>query len=172
MKIKERRLPGTMSAEISDREIRHRKLARRAAAEGFVLLKNKDGLLPIERGSRLALYGAGAGRTVKGGTGSGDVNERDSISIYQGLRQAGYEITSEDWILAYDCLYEEERLRWRDDILCRMDRPGAKFFDEYSTTPFQVPCGPGIDTEAAKQDGADKPCRGRECRPQRYAGGL
>ncbi len=155
MKIKERRLPGTMSAEISDREIRHRKLARRAAAEGFVLLKNKDGLLPIERGSRLALYGAGAGRTVKGGTGSGDVNERDSISIYQGLRQAGYEITSEDWILAYDRLYEEERLRWRDDILCRMDRPGAKFFDEYSTTPFQVPCGPGIDTEAAKQDGAD-----------------
>lgn len=155
MKIRERRLTGTTSETMSEREIRNRKAARRAAAEGFVLLRNRNGLLPVEKGSRIALYGAGAGRTIKGGTGSGDVNERDSISIYQGLLRAGYEITSEQWVLAYDRLYEEERCKWRDDILGRLSRDGGKFFDVYSTTPFQVPCGPGIDTEAAKQDGAD-----------------
>lgn len=155
MKIRERRLTGTTSETMSEREIRNRKAARRAAAEGFVLLRNRNGLLPVEKGSRIALYGAGAGRTIKGGTGSGDVNERDSISIYQGLLQAGYEITSEQWVLAYDRLYEEERCKWRDDILGRLSRDGGKFFDVYSMTPFQVPCGPGIDTEAAKQDGAD-----------------
>ena len=109
MKIRERRLTGTTSETMSEREIRNRKAARRAAAEGFVLLRNRNGLLPVEKGSRIALYGAGAGRTIKGGTGSGDVNERDSISIYQGLVRAGYEITSEQWVLAYDRLYEEER---------------------------------------------------------------
>ena len=47
------------------------------------------------------MYGAGAVKTVKGGTGSGDVNERDSVSIYQGLSNAGFEITSKDWLSVY-----------------------------------------------------------------------
>lgn len=34
----------------------------------------------------MALYGAGAGRTIKGGTGSGDVNERERVSVFQGMK--------------------------------------------------------------------------------------
>lgn len=80
MKLRERNYPGTLSAEESDREREHRKIARRAAAEGIVLLEN-DGVLPLQAGARIALYGFGARYTVKGGTGSGSVNNRSNVSI-------------------------------------------------------------------------------------------
>ena len=78
MKAKVRTFNGTTSPEVTQRETDHRKLAREAAAEGFVLLENKDHFLPLAKGSKVGLYGAGAIRTIKGGTGSGDVNERDT----------------------------------------------------------------------------------------------
>ncbi len=87
--IKTRTLSGTNSAAPRAYEAPHAQLARRAAAEGVVLLKNEGGLLPLAAGSRLALFGAGASKTIKGGTGSGDVNERGSVSIWQGLADAG-----------------------------------------------------------------------------------
>ena len=59
-----------------------KKLAYEAAVEGIVLLEN-DGCLPVNpkiNHGKLALYGAGAKMTIKGGTGSGEVNERH---VYQ-----------------------------------------------------------------------------------------
>ena len=56
---------GATSPEESNREREHRKLAREAAAEGIVLLKN-DGILPIQPG-KIALYGPGSRMTVKRG---------------------------------------------------------------------------------------------------------
>ena len=53
----------------------------------------------------IALFGGGAVCTVKGGIGSGDVNNRESISIYRGLKTAGAVITSEDWIADYKNRY-------------------------------------------------------------------
>ena len=41
MKAKVRTFNGTTSPEVTQRETDHRKLAREAAAEGFVLLKTK-----------------------------------------------------------------------------------------------------------------------------------
>ncbi len=155
MRIKERKLTGTTSNEPAQWEAEHRRTARKAAAEGFVLLKNEGGILPLARGSRIGLYGAGADKTIKGGTGSGDVNERDCVSIFQGLTAGGYEIVSREWIQAYDRVYEQERCRWRDDILSRLSPGKENFFEVYSTTPFLMPCGPGIDMEKAMQDGAD-----------------
>lgn len=65
--IKNRPLSGTPLQEPRPYEASHARLARRAAAEGMVLLKNEGALLPLAKGSKLALFGAGAGRTVKGG---------------------------------------------------------------------------------------------------------
>ena len=95
MKRRIRTFSGTKNPSVSEREIRNRAVARRAAAEGIVLMKN-DGVLPLKKGSKIALFGSGAGQTIKGGTGSGDVNEREVVSIYQGLLNAGIEITSRD----------------------------------------------------------------------------
>ena len=152
-KIKQRTFTGTSNPEPAEYEKLHAAVSRRAAAEGMVLLKNEGGLLPISAGSRIALFGAGASRTIKGGTGSGDVNERASVSIYQGLKAAGYEITTESWIEEYESIYQQARLDWKAEIL-RKNRgsgegSGMDFFTAYSSTPFVVPAGPdAYETDA------------------------
>ena len=93
-KIKAYTFSGTTAQEPRDYEAAHRQIARRAAADGMVLLKNEDGFLPFKEGTRLALYGAGAVATIKGGTGSGDVNSRETVNVYEGLKVAGFTIVS------------------------------------------------------------------------------
>lgn len=92
------------SDAISERELAHKEIAYRAACEGIVLLENRN-ILPIKSG-KIALFGTGARHTIKGGSGSGEVNERHSISIYEGMIDAGYEITSNTWLDKYDLLYQ------------------------------------------------------------------
>ncbi len=60
-------------------------VARRTAAEGMVLLKNEGHLLPLHDGTKLAVFGIGQIHTIKGGTGSGEVNNLKSVNILEGL---------------------------------------------------------------------------------------
>ena len=96
--VRKRPLSGTADPAPRPYEAANASLARRAAAEGFVLLENKNNLLPLSPKAPLALFGAGATHTVKGGTGSGDVNERASVSIRQGLVEAGFSLTTDQWL--------------------------------------------------------------------------
>ena len=64
----------------------HLALARHAAAEGMVLLKNEGHLLPFQSGTRLAVFGKAQADYVKGGGGSGDVTTAYSRSLLEGLR--------------------------------------------------------------------------------------
>lgn len=153
--IKTRHFTGTTDNTVTKRELENRKVARRAAAEGMVLLKNEGQLLPLKEGTKVALYGVGASRTIKGGTGSGDVNERETVSIYQGMKNAGFEITTEDWIEDYDRQYQAARYAWRDEIeekASKLEDQVSGFFNVYSTTPFRMPAGAPItqtDAEVA-----------------------
>ena len=152
--LKERAFSGTTDPEVQPWETEHRKVARRAAAEGIVLLKNEDNLLPLKAGSNVALYGAGAGRTIKGGTGSGDVNERENVSVFQGIKNAGFQVTTEDWIASYDKIYENARQEWKRSILSKTGE-GADtmdFFSVYSTTPFKMPAGDQVQKPAEDAD--------------------
>lgn len=72
--------------EMTERMERNAALARRISAESMVLLKNEGGCLPFESGVRLAVFGVGQCNTVKGGTGSGEVNNVGTVSIIDGLR--------------------------------------------------------------------------------------
>ena len=130
---------GSLQAAPSPRETAHAALARKAAAAGIVLLRN-DNVLPLDPDTSVALLGTGAGRTVKGGIGSGDVNNRANVSIYEGLRTAGVHLTSEDWINYYEALYHGARLAWKDKILddaTKVENP----FDAYAANPFVLPQG-------------------------------
>lgn len=129
----------SLKQELSEREKRHSALARRAAAEGIVLLKN-EGMLPLKTSDPIALFGSGAGKTVKGGIGSGDVNNRNSISVYRGIKEAGAVVTNEDWIQDYDKRYKEAREEWKEKILEDV-RHVQNPFDAYAANPFSLPDG-------------------------------
>lgn len=139
---------GTQERQRSGREIAHGRLARRAAAEGMVLLKN-EGVLPLDASRPVALFGGGAVRTVKGGIGSGDVNSRESISVCQGLKAAGAVVTSERWIEDYEKRYEAARIAWKETILERAKQVENPF-DAYAEHPFVLPDGRRIEAEDLK----------------------
>ena len=105
---------GVLTQEPSELELKNRALARRAAAEGFVLLKN-EGALPLKN-KKIALYGMGARKTVKGGLGSGSVEERYSVNIEDGLKAAGLEVTTQSWLDDYDALYDSDYAAYHDMV--------------------------------------------------------
>ncbi len=147
-KMKKRGFSGTKGDRKQIWEDDHRRLARQAAEEGIVLLKNENHFLPLEAGSRIALYGAGAAYTVKGGIGSGDVNERECISIWQGMKHAGFDISNDDWLNNYVQSYRKAREEWKNHILKRTaenKNPKENFFTIYTNTPFEMPCGAMIE---------------------------
>jgi beta-glucosidase len=66
-------------------------VARQSAAQGMVLLKNNDISLPLSKDGKIGLFGNTQIETIKGGTGSGDVNAAYTVSIADGLKNAGFQ---------------------------------------------------------------------------------
>ena len=141
MKKRIRTYSGAASSAVSQREVENRVIARQAAADSMVLLKN-DGVLPLQKGERIALFGGGSVKTIKGGTGSGDVNEREVVSIYQGFADAGFELSNKVWLDNFAATYQKAREDWRDEILEDFEKTGKRsLIGAYSTHIFRMPTG-------------------------------
>ncbi|MBE7041443.1 MAG: beta-glucosidase [Ruminococcaceae bacterium] len=65
---------------------KHIQLSREAACEGVVLLKNNDNILPLKKGTKVAIFGKAQIDYVKGGGGSGVVYCEYVRNIYEGLK--------------------------------------------------------------------------------------
>ena len=133
--------------EIQNYEIEHQEEVRRLAGECMVILEN-DGVLPLQAGTKkIALFGTGARHTIKGGTGSGDVNVRENISIAQGLEHAGFKFVTEGWLDQYDRLYadaQEAYVKKLNEFTEKTGKPSMLYAFE---NPFEEPEQPEI-TEA------------------------
>ncbi|MFR5875081.1 MAG: glycoside hydrolase family 3 protein [Eubacterium sp.] len=124
------------SDEVTEREKTNLDIAYRAALESIVMLKN-DGALPF-RDNSIAAYGSGVSVTIKGGTGSGEVNERHSVSIFEGLQNKGFDITNRRLNADYRDMYAQAQMDFvksqRKKVYTHLPQLMSILFN-----PFQAP---------------------------------
>lgn len=104
----------------------HIALSRNAAREGMVLLKNDPAVLPLAKGSSLALFGKGTFDYVKGGGGSGDVTVPYIKNLYDGFLE-----------------YEDLVSVWEK---------GASFYRDYVSAQYEAGGIPGMIEEPELPD--------------------
>ena len=89
----------------------HAQIARKAAADGMVLLKNEKQALPLSASVKtVAAFGNTSYRFISGGTGSGDVNEAYTVSLVDGLKNAQIKV-QEDLQQEYEKYIAEEQAK-------------------------------------------------------------
>ena len=77
-------------------------------ADCCVMLK-KNGAFPLGGPCRIAAFGGGVRQTVKGGTGSGEVNSKYFVTVEMALADEGFTITSGLWLKKYDEIIDAAR---------------------------------------------------------------
>ncbi len=127
----------TRNPDITPREIDHMALSRSLAGECVVLLEN-DGTLPLEGKGKLALFGNGARQTIRGGTGSGDVNTRSDVNIERGLEEAGFTVTTKAWLDRQDAAHAQAKIDHAAWIVEEAKRTNSSEFTIGFSHPFQV----------------------------------
>ena len=143
------------SGDVTQREKDNLQVAYKAACEAMVLLKN-DGALPFKT-KKIALYGPGASMTIKGGTGSGEVNERHSVSILEGLEDRGFEITTHNWISDFETGYAEAEVAYKEEKKKRVNLLKPNTIMQMLFDNFRAPVGRPI-TEADVENGQTDSC--------------
>ena len=154
MKIKTNASP---ASEISKRETENARISYEAALESIVLFEN-DGALPINPG-KIALYGNGVITTLKGGTGSGEVNERNSISVLEGMENAGFTVTSQSWLNDYRAEYNTKLHAYNESVSKMIKDAFFKLrfsvLNEVVGLNFAHPYGRAITSDDVKESNCD-----------------
>ncbi len=104
----------------------HIKLARTAAEEGMVLLKNENNVLPLAKGEKIALFGKGSVDTVIGGWGSGNVTTSPyAVTIFEGLKNK----EDSGRIQLFKDNYDHIK-KYTDKLNAKTVRPGLRDYDD------------------------------------------
>lgn len=158
---------------VTKTELDNQAKVRAMAGECVVILEN-DGTLPLKSIGKIALYGNGARHMIKGGTGSGDVNSRYVVNIEDGLKDAGFTVTTLSWLDRFDLEFTKNQEDYvamvkRTAIEKKMSEIEVMFAD-----PISIPAIPeitsedvaGSDTDTAvyvvsrdSGEGGDRKCR-------------
>ncbi|OCB68835.1 glycoside hydrolase family 3 C-terminal domain-containing protein [Flavobacterium glycines] len=99
-------------------------VSRTVASEGMVLLKN-DHALPLSKSSTVALFGNASYDIIAGGTGSGDVVKKYTVSLDEGLVNSGFKLQQNNKS-AYENYIKSEKAK----------KPAPSFMDVFN--PFVI----------------------------------
>lgn len=121
---------------------RDAQVSRSAAAQGMVLLRNDDHALPLNKVKNVALFGNISYDLIAGGTGSGDVHKAYTISLIQGLNNAGY-IVNVNMKSAYESYLKDAR--------AKQPKPKS-FFDQVPPVPQMIPNSQQLGEQANDAD--------------------
>ncbi|MFV5699086.1 glycoside hydrolase family 3 C-terminal domain-containing protein [Flavobacterium sp. ZT3R17] len=99
-------------------------VSRMVASEGMVLLKNNNAL-PITKSSSIALFGNASYDIIAGGTGSGDVVKKYTISLDEGLVNSGFKLQQNTKSIYEDYVKSENA-----------KKPAPSFMDVFN--PFTI----------------------------------
>ncbi|MTB63445.1 beta-glucosidase [Streptococcus sp. zg-86] len=81
--------------KIKDAEAVSKQLVTKIQEEGTVLLENKQKTLPLEKSSKVNVFGISSVAVTYGGSGSGSADESKNINLQQGLENAGFKVNTE-----------------------------------------------------------------------------
>ena len=119
-------------------------LSKELAGEGFTLLKNEDGVLPLGNGAKVSLFGKNWENPVYGGSGSSSFSTASEgvVSAYKSMEDAGFKINP------------SLRAFYKDNARSGNGRPNYS----YGTTDMATGETPmaSYDNEAKKDFGAYK----------------
>lgn len=116
---------------MSERERKNAETAYLTAAAGMVLLEN-SGALPLKKKGKIALFGVGAVRTVRGGTGSGDPfngglsgggnvlvdqSPRYHIHILDAFEAGGYEVVTAADLRLLAEQYDRRKIKQENQVM-------------------------------------------------------
>ncbi len=110
---------------------KHAQITRQSASEGMVLLKNQQ-TLPLQNIKNIALIGVTSYDFIAGGTGSGDVNEAYSVSLEEGLINAGFEINE-----TAKSAFEKHKAAHKDEFV--KPEGFAAMFNPYTPPELSLP---------------------------------
>lgn len=138
---------------------KHRELSRTAATEGSVLLKNENAILPLAKGTKVAVFGKAQIDYVKGGGGSGGVHVSYVRNIYEGLKLKKEQVDVFDELSLYyqnyvECKYKEGATLGMFDEAPLPEELLAKA-KNYTDTAIITICRYSRENEDRKNDGTD-----------------
>ena len=138
----------------------HIEISKDAAKEGMVLIKNENGILPLNRGKKVALFGKATIDYVKGGGGSGDVTVPYITNLAQGFKTLEDHVSLfEDSVSFYNeyvsKLYKEGK---QPGLISEPEVPEellkkARAFTDTAIVSFSRYSGEGWDRKADNDDG-------------------
>ena len=141
-----------MDIQLEEYERRHLSALRASSAECTLFLK-RSGKLPLPGPGDIALYGSGGRHTVKGGTGSGEVNSRFFYNVEEALEANGFRVTTKDWLDKYDRLRAKAKENFLKKLRAQakkhhrsvlLDGMGAVMPEPEYTIPLEQRCNAAV----------------------------
>lgn len=117
-------------------------LSRRVAAEGSVLLKNDNNVLPLKKGAKIALFGRNQCDTYKGGGGAADLWAVECQNYCDGLEKRGR-------------VYKPLLKKYRDTSAANRDPSLGKFHHSFNHHKYSLP---EIRLKDSEVEAASKKC--------------